>query len=153
MVCKLIAKWNWIYNTKVDAEYPATINIKAERTRIEKSELKANEVYVDSQSIDFADSSVIAQNGVMIVNANCDFVGKVQAPIVFYNGTDLANNTSDTHMVTEDEATLKEARQNLIEKLRNLSNYCQQLNNNRVQCIQDKFNSQTIVKTLKQRWF
>ncbi len=138
-------------NTKVDAEYPATINIKAERTRIEKSELKANEVYVDSQSIDFADSSVIAQNGVMIVNANCDFVGKVQAPIVFYNGTDLANNTSDTHMVTEDEATLKEARQNLIEKLRNLSNYCQQLNNNRVQCIQDKFNSQTIVKTLKQR--
>lgn len=54
-------------------------------------------------------------------------------------------------MVTEDEATLKEARQNLIEKLRNLSNYCQQLNNNRVQCIQDNFNSQTIVKTLKQR--
>lgn len=87
----------------------------------------------------------------MIVNANCDFVGNVQAPIEFYNGTDLANNTSDTHMVTEDEATLKEARQNLIEKLRNLSNYCQQLNNNRVQCIQDKFNSQTIVKTLKQR--
>lgn len=138
-------------NTKVDAEYPATINIKAERTRIEKSELKANEVYVDSQSIDFTDSSVIAQNGVMIENANCDFVGNVQSPIVFYNGTDLANNTSDTHMVTEEEATLKEARQNLIEKLRNLSNYCQQLNNNRVQCIQDKFNSQTIVKTLKQR--
>lgn len=87
----------------------------------------------------------------MIVNANCDFVGNVQAPIEFYNGTDLANNTSDTHMVTEGEATLKEARQNLIEKLRNLRNNCQQLNNNRVQCIQDKFNSQTIVKTLKQR--
>ena len=63
----------------------------------------------------------------------------------------FSNNRSDTHMVTKDEATLKEARQNLIEKLRNLSNYCQQLNNNRVQCIQDKFNSQTIVKTLKQR--
>ena len=30
-------------NTKVDAEYPATINIKAERTRIEKSELKAKD--------------------------------------------------------------------------------------------------------------
>lgn len=27
-------------NTKVDAEYPATINIKAERTRIENQNLK-----------------------------------------------------------------------------------------------------------------
>lgn len=138
-------------NTKVDAEYPATINIKAERTRIEKSELKANEVYVDSQSIYFADSSVIAQNGVMFENANCDFSGNIQAPIVFYNGTDLANNTRKTHSINEEESTLKEARKNLIKKLRNLCNYCQQLNDNKIQDIKDKFNDQTVVKILKQR--
>ena len=138
-------------NTKVDAEYPATINIKAEKTRIEKSEFKANEIYVDSQSIDFADSSLVAQNGVMIENINCDFSGNVQAPIIFYNGTDLANTTSETQIVNEDEATLKEARKKLIKKLGNLSNYCQQLNDNRLQCIKDKFNDQAIVKILKQR--
>lgn len=138
-------------NTKVDAEYNATINIKAERTKIENSELKANEVYVDSQSINVKDSSIIAQSGVMIENANRDFVGNVQAPIVFYNGIDLANSVRNTHKVNEDEVTLKEARIKLIEKLRNLSDYCQQLNDNRVQGIQDKLDNQTIVKVLKQR--
>ena len=136
-------------NTKVDEEYPATINIKAEKTRIENSELKANEVYIDSQSIDFVDSSVTALSGVMIENANCDFVGNVQAPIVFYNGIDLGNNLNENQKVSKEEARLKEAREKLVEKLINLSNYCQQLNNNRVQCIEDKFNGQTIAKTLK----
>lgn len=56
-------------NTKVEAEYPATINITAESTRIEKSELKAHEVYIDSQNIDFVDSSLVAQNGAIIENA------------------------------------------------------------------------------------
>lgn len=138
-------------NTKVDAEYPATINIKAKRTKIEKSELKSNEVYIDSQSICFADSLLVAQNGVMIENINCDFSGNVQAPIIFYNGTDLANTTNETQIVNEDEAALKEARKKLIEKLGNLSKYCQQLNDNRLQCIKDKFNDQAIVKILKQR--
>lgn len=138
-------------NTKVEAEYPATINITAESTRIEKSELKAHEVYIDSQNIDFVDSSLVAQNGAIIENANHDFSGNIQSPIIFYNGIDIANTTSKTQKVNKDEAILKESREELIEKLRNLSNYCQQLNDKKLQCIKDKFNDQAIVKILKQR--
>lgn len=137
-------------NTKVDIEYPATINIKAETTRLENSALNANEVYVDSKSIEFINSSINAQNGVMIENDNCDLVSDIQAPVVFYNGVDLVNKKQKTYKVDE-EATLKEARQKLVEKLRNLNNYCQQLNDSRIQSVINKFNSQTVVKTLKRR--
>ncbi|MBQ4263561.1 MAG: hypothetical protein IJB83_04920 [Bacilli bacterium] len=148
---KIDAKLVEFINTNVNAEHPGTINIKAERTRIENSEIKSNEIYFDSQNIDFTDSSIIAQNGVIIENANCDFVGNVQAPIIYYNGTDLADNTQETHNVNKYEATLKETRKNLIDKLKSLSNYCNQLNDNKLQAIKDKLNSQTIVKTLKQK--
>lgn len=148
---RIDAKLVEFINTMVDAEYPATLKIKAEKTRIENSELKANEIYVDSLSIEFIDSSMIAQNGAIIENTNCDFVGNIQAPIVFYNGTDLANKNQEAHKVDETEVTLKEERKKLIEKFRDLSNYCQQLNDNKVQVIKDKFNNQTVVKTLKQR--
>ncbi len=38
-------------NTKVDTEYPGTIDIKAKRTKMRKSEINSPEIYIDSQSI------------------------------------------------------------------------------------------------------
>ena len=111
-----------------------------------KSEINSPEIYIDSQSFEFEDSKLTAQNGVIIVNDNCDFSGNIQSPVVFYNGTDLS-----THNVNNDETTLKEARKKLVDELRNLSDYCQQLNSDKIQTIKDEFNDQTISKTLKQK--
>lgn len=136
-------------NTRLVSEYPATIKIKAKKTNIKKSEFKVNEISLDSKSIDFTASTLIAQNGAIIENADCDFVGNVQAPIVFYNGTDLENNKSETQVVSDSAVKLKNARKNLVDKLRILNYYCQQVNDSKIQFIREKLNRKTIVKTLK----
>lgn len=136
-------------NTKTDVVAPATINIKAEKTKIENSTIKADEIYLDSQSINSKESSIISPNGVIIENADWDFKGHIQSSIVFYNGTDLANNIKDIHEISKEEINLKESRKKLIAKLRNLSNYCQQINDNKIRSIKDNLNHQPISKTLK----
>lgn len=140
-------------NSNIDLcdEHPATMRVKAQKMHIKNSVINAKEIYIDSQSIECTDSSISAQSGAMIENANCDFNSNIQAPILFYNGTDLASKNKESHIVNQEEVLLNEARKKLIDKLRNLSNYCQQLNDNKTQEIKDKFNNQTIVKTLKQR--
>jgi len=136
-------------NSKVETSYQGAIDLKAKVTKIDNSTLSAKEVYIDSLSIEFTDSFITARNGAMIENAICDFSGNVEAPIVFYNGTDLANKDEETHKVDAEEANLKEGRKRLIEQLHNLSDYCQQLNNDKVENIKDNLDNQTIAKVLK----
>ena len=119
------------------------------KTTIANSTIKANEVYIDSKSIIFIDSSITAKNGVMIENENCDFVGNIQAPITYYNGVDLSAKNEEPYKVDEDEIKLKEARKLLIQKLRNLSNFCQQAKNNEIQAITENFDNQPVSKLLK----
>ncbi len=64
--------------------------IKANQTVLKnQSELKANEIYLDSKSIDLKDSSIIAKRGIMIENSNRDLNAKINSPIIIYNGINL----------------------------------------------------------------
>lgn len=136
-------------NSKFDLENSDSMNITAKRTKIENSELKVNDAYIESQSIDFMDSIIIAQNGVMIENKNCDFVGNIQSPIVLYNGIHIANNKKELNKISKEEALLNEARHNLIKKLRDIRNYCRELNDNKIEDVKDILNNQPIIKIIK----
>lgn len=138
-------------NTKVDAEYPATVRIKAEKTRIENSLLNANEIYVDSESIEFTDSSIDAENGVMIENKNCDFIGDIDAPIIFYNGALLANKNNESIKVDEEEKKLKLLRILLVQKLQILNNYCKEQNNKKITSIEEQLGKQSVSKILARK--
>lgn len=139
-----------IINSKIEADNSATISIRAKKTLITKSEINANEVYIDSESIDFTSSYITAKSGIIIENANCDFVGKVQAPTTFYNGVDLSND-QEPSKINEDEKKLKESRMLLIKILRRLSDCCKQINENRIQPIKNDFDNEPVIKVLKQR--
>ena len=135
-------------NSKIDAEYPATIKIKSKETKIENSVLSANEIYVDSESIEFTDSSITAQNGVMIENANCDFIGNIDAPIVFYNGADLASKNNKSNKVAQEEKKLKTLRLLLVGKLQIINNSCKEKNDKKIRSMQENLDKQPIGKIL-----
>lgn len=144
---EIAAKEIEFINTGLNAEYP--ININAIKTAITNSTIDSNEVYIDSKSIEFNNSLILAKNGVLIENTNCDFVGNIQAPIVFYNGIDLAEENREICKIDEEKKNLIISRLLLIEKLRNLSSYCQQLNEHKLQNVKSNFNKQSIGKILK----
>ena len=136
-------------NTKVDTGYHGNVEIEAKETILKKSKLNTNEFYIDSKSIKNTDSSLIAKNGAIIENDEWDFVGTIESPVVFYNGIDLGSNVAFSHKVDKEAAKIKEARQKLSEKLRNIRNYCQQLNDDKVKAIKEGLDNQPVSKVLK----
>ena len=139
-----------IINSEINAEAPAAINIKAKKLRIKNSKLQSPEIYIDSQSIEF-DGTMQASDGVMIENANYDFSGSVMAPIILYNGIDLANKINSTCNITADVVALAEARKEFGEKLKIVSDYCQQINARKMQVVQNNLNNRSVLRTLKKK--
>lgn len=85
----------------------------------------------------------------MIEETNCDFDGKVESPIVFYNGTLLSNKNGEEVKVDVEEAKLRCVREKLIQELRNIRDYCLLANEEEVQKVRYELNSQTVSKVLK----
>lgn len=139
-----------IINSEINAEAPAAINIKAKKLRIKNSKLQSPEIYIDSQSIEF-DGTMQASDGVMIENANYDFSGSVMAPIILYNGIDLANKINSTCNITADVVALAEVRKEFGEKLKIVSDYCQQINARKMQVAQNNLNNRSVLRTLKKK--
>lgn len=147
---KIDAKLVKFINAEIDTKSTSMIKIKAEKTRIDSSILKANKVFIDSKSIDCTDSSIIAQD-VVIENVKHIFASTKGDSHAFYSERNLTSNINKVSKESKEELALKEARQELIKKLQSLSNYCQQINDDRLQKDREKYNNQTIVKTLKLR--
>lgn len=137
-------------NSEINAEASAAINIEAKKLRIKNSKLQAPEIYIDSQSIEF-DGIMQADDGVMIENANCDFSGMVKSPIIIYNGIDLANKINSTCDITADTVTLAKVRKEFVEKLKIVSDYCQQINARQMQVVQNNLNNRSVLRTLKKK--
>ena len=137
-----------IVNSNICAESQGKIYIDAKKISIIDSTVTGPEIYLDSDSIKSSNSILKSNNGIMIDNKNCDFTGDVQSPTVIYNGVSL-NSSNETISVNEADVKLKSARQELIQKLRNLKDYCQQVNRNKAYKIQEKLDSQPISRVLK----
>ena len=73
---------------------------------------------------------------------------KENAVKVIYNGVDL-NASNETISVNEADVNLKKARQELLQKLRSLRDYCQHVNRNKSCEIQQQLDTQPISRVLK----
>lgn len=138
-----------IIDTKIDCERSTSLNINANKAIIRNSKINAYELYLESKSIEFFDSSILAKNGVMIENQDCDFEGNVQSSVIVYNGVELSSQNNKIFSFKHDKTRLEQSRQLFIEQLRNLRNYCQKLNKGELQRIQDEFDEQPVSKILK----
>ena len=146
-VCVSANKVN-IVNSNICAESKGKIDINANEISIIDSIITGPEIYLDSDSVKSSNSLLKSSNGIMIDNKNCDFTGDVEAPTVIYNGVDL-NVSNKTISVNEADVNLEKARQELLQKLRKLRDYCQRVNKNKADEIQKQLDLQPISRVLK----
>lgn len=135
-------------NTKVENDSSSSIKIEADKTIIKNSKINANELYIDSKSIDIDDSILNSKNGVIIENTNWDFKGDIYSPVIFYNGIKQEDKDKNDE---KSNLTLDEARKKLVMKLGSLSDYCYQINDSRLNQYKEELNNESFVKTLKRR--
>ncbi len=139
-----------IINSNLCAESQGQINIKAKEMSLVNSTIAGPEIYLDSESIKSSDTILKSDNGIIIDNKNNDFTGDVQAPTVIYNGIDL-NASNKSVLINAEYISLKKARYELLQKLRNLRNYCKQINADKVKGIQEQLDSRPISKVLSRK--
>lgn len=160
-----------IINSEINCKYPGSINIEAEKAIINDSFIDVDELCLDSDSIDFSDSFIIANTSVDIKNKDNDFIGYIEAPVVVYNGVDLANKNGEMCKVDFEERMFKElkikllsilnskivnddkdlmnARRMLLGKLYNISENCEMMNEKRLQSIRDNLDRQPVSRALR----
>lgn len=135
-----------IINTNVNANYQ--VDIECNKINIDNSHIYATDFYLDTKYMNFYNSSINAEEGIMIDNPDCKFLENINSPlenisasILVYNGVDFGSNCN----VQNNNSSLEQARGNLVEKLRNIRDYCNLVNENQKQIIEN----QTIYKIYK----
>lgn len=93
-------------NTRVETSYLNTIN--ADTIRLVNSTLIGTEFEITAKSIESENSVINAATGVIINNPGCTFNGKINAPLVFYNGEPIC--IIDTLKQIKDEASRRDTR-------------------------------------------
>ncbi len=112
--------------SNIQAGNNGQINIRANETVSQYSNIIAPEIYLDSDSIFFGNSLLKAENGIIIENENCECdteVGfyNVDSPYTIYNGTEIITNYEAFK-----EEEIKEKRLALVNVLTNIINKCNQ---------------------------
>ena len=114
------------------------------------STITGSEVYLNADSITSSNSIIKSNNGVMIDNENNDFNGNVQASLFVYNGINLSN-PNEVISIDEEKIELQKMRQVLLQRLRNLRDYCKHINNMEVKEIENKLNKQRVSQIVKKK--
>ena len=105
-------------DTRVEANFPTAIN--ADTIRLENSILEGVEFGLSAKSIENKDSTIKATEGVIIENQECNFVGTIESPIIFYNGEDVTNYSSQTTLISKDQVARRQMGVSLIDTLKQI---------------------------------
>ena len=135
-----------IINSVLEAESLGQIGLYFNESYIENSFITATEVFIDSKSIVSDHVGIYAEKGIIVDNENRDFTGNLVAPVVVYNNEYLRTSNEDKKEV-DTELDIK--RKELINVLKNLKNYCLDINNQKADKVRDSLNNKPISKILK----
>lgn len=113
-----------IMNSTMVAENEGQIYIKAKEANFMDSILEAPEMYLDLDTITYANSLLKSSKGIIIENRNrnrdCLKFYKVDSPYVFYNGMEIINKEREERKQTKENLT--KARIPLVQLFTNLQN-------------------------------
>ncbi len=143
------AKRLTILDSTISAENEGQIYIKAQEANFMDSTLEASEMYLDLDTITYAESLLKSSQGIIIENKNCNCDVEmgfyhVDAPYVVYNGIEMINEEKKNQ--EQNQSCLQEARIPLVQVFTNLQNKC---NQNIVMQYLKKENDQPISRVLK----
>ena len=147
-----------LIDTNINIYDPGTIVIKGNNISAKNSSISGEEVYLDCDSINFENSETKAIESVTIKNEKNDFKGKVISPIVVYNNIDLSEKEGITYIdkkiVSQKnyelrfEKELKDAKLLLIEKLKEIRDNCNKVNNKKINNLRNELESKSVHKVL-----
>lgn len=140
-----------IINSVLEAESLGKIDLCFKESYIENSFITSPEVFIDSKSIVSDHVGIYAEKGIIIDNENRDFTGNLVAPVVVYNNEYLRTNNDDKKevIIDSEDTELDIKRKELINVLKNLKNYCLDINNQKADKVRDSLNNKPISKILK----
>lgn len=140
-----------IIDTVLEAESIGQIDLCFNESYIENSFITGPEVFIDSKSIVSEKSAIRAEKSIMIDNENKDFNYDLAAPVIVYNNEYLRTNNEDKKEVirNSEDTELDIKRKELINVLKNLKNYCLEINNQKAAKIKESLNNKPISKILK----
>lgn len=135
-----------IINSQVNAdERNGIISLKVkDNLIIQDSEIFAPIIDIDSKNIQTKDSALIATEIVNIKNENNNEIANVQSKEIIYNGLNINEEN-----ITKENIELKIARKELMNKLRELKNSCNNINNTIINNVSNNLNEQSISRVLK----
>ena len=134
-----------IKNSMLTSNDPESLFIDTKKTIIDNSSLLVKELYFKSKNISFSNSFITSIEGIIIENENCDFEGNLNSPIVIYNGVSIPNKNK---LIEQKE--IKNARIDLIRKLKCIKDYCNYLNNKKIKDLRKQLNK-TKINTILNR--
>ena len=147
-----------LINTSINISNPGILILKANEINIENSSISGEKVSIVSNSINFENSKIKANEAVTIKNKNNDFGGKVISPIVVYNNVDLSEKEGITYIDKETvnqrndelrfEKELKNARLLLIEKLKEIRDNCNKVNDKEIEKLRNEIERKSVHKVL-----
>ena len=135
-----------IINSQINAdEKNGTISLKAKENLIIKdSEVLAPIIEIESKNIETKDSALIATEIVNIKNENNNEIENIQSKEIIYNGLNINEEN-----ITKEKIELKIVRKELINKLMEIKNSCNNINNTIINNVSNNLNEQSISRVLK----
>ena len=135
-----------IINSQINAdEKNGTISLKAKENLIIKdSEVLAPIIEIESKNIETKDSALIATEIVNIKNENNNEIENIQSKEIIYNELNINEEN-----ITKEKIELKIARKELINKLMEIKNSCNNINNTIINNVSNNLNEQSISRVLK----
>lgn len=125
------------------------IYICSKKTNIIDSMFDCSQIYLQSDDLNICDCEIVAREGIIIDNKNCNPVNNIIAPIVVYNGVEFLTDDFDSVNIGKEIVELNESRKLLLDQLKSIRDYCNCLNSEKINEFKNELNNQSVQKTIQ----
>lgn len=140
-----------IINSVIRIKKPGLCFIKTNNLKLDDTQIKCDELYIDSQKIESTDSSIVSKN-VIIDNENKDLINKIYANTLIYNNVQLKDDDLlDKEIVNIDKEKIakQKLKLELLDRLKRLKKKCEEIKQEELEQKEQELNNEEISKILR----
>lgn len=123
--------------------------IEAKKTKVKDSIIKVDNMELKSDVIDMENSRISAYKEIIIDNKINNGLDNIDAHEILYNGNLISSNENGDLIISDETIELSKKRAQLISTLKTIRNLALKTNQEKINHIKEKLNSNSISKTLK----
>lgn len=126
----------------IDISNPGVVSIKCDKLNVDNSIFLVNELYIDAESISNNGTYIKCDTGAMIDNKDYDFDGKINSLVSVYNMDRDKSYYDDPELINE-------SRERFLNQLRNIRDYCDLINKEKLKEFKDELDNNAVKKALR----